>query len=151
MLDSRLEPLADAEATLAFGRRVGARLKPGDVVLLFGGLGAGKTTFSRGAVAGFTGCEQEVPSPTYTLVQTYEGPAGALWHLDLYRLKSPEEAFELGLEDAWAEAVCLIEWPERLGAYLPADRLEIHFEIDGEGRRAVLTGRGAWRERVGSL
>jgi tRNA threonylcarbamoyladenosine biosynthesis protein TsaE len=121
------------------------------VVCLSGGLGAGKTTLARGAIEAWTGEAQETPSPTYTLVQTYDGPRGQLWHVDLYRLKRPEEALELGLEDAFAEAACLIEWPERMGDLVPRDRLDVNLATEGEGRRATLTGRGAWGARVGSI
>jgi tRNA threonylcarbamoyladenosine biosynthesis protein TsaE len=150
-LDSREIILADPGATLALGARLGAQLAPGDVVCLSGGLGAGKTTLARGAIAAWTRDGQEAPSPTYVLVQTYEGPRGQLWHVDLYRLKRAEEAWELGLEDAFADAACLIEWPERLGGALPRDRLDIALEIEGEGRRATLSGRGKWGARVGSI
>lgn len=150
-LDSREIVLADPDATLALGARLGAQLVRGDVVCMSGGLGAGKTTLARGAIAVWTGVEQEAPSPTYTLVQTYEGPRGQLWHVDLYRLKRAEEAWELGLEDAFAEAACLIEWPERLDATLPRDRLDIALEMQGDGRRATLNGRGKWGARIGSI
>ncbi|MEZ6022441.1 MAG: tRNA (adenosine(37)-N6)-threonylcarbamoyltransferase complex ATPase subunit type 1 TsaE [Hyphomonadaceae bacterium] len=143
--------LPDAAATLALGARLGARLAPGDVVCLSGGLGAGKTTLARGAIAAWTGSEQEAPSPTYTLVQTYEGALGELWHVDLYRLKRPEEAWELGLEDAFADAACLIEWPERLEGQLPRTRLDLALEQDGEGRRARLTSHGGWRTKLDAI
>ena len=150
-LDSREILLADPDATLAFGARLGAQLRRGDVVCLSGGLGAGKTTLARGAIAAWSGAVQEAPSPTYTLVQIYEGARGQLWHVDLYRLKRAEEAWELGLEDAFAEAACLIEWPERLGGLLPHDRLDIALETQGEGRRATMNGRGKWGARIGSI
>ena len=89
--DSRDIVLPDAAATLALGRRLGNTLEPGDVVCLSGALGAGKTTLARGGIAAWTGQEEETPSPTFTLVQTYDGPKGELWHVDLYRLKRPEE------------------------------------------------------------
>jgi len=151
VLDSRDIALPDAAATMTLGRRLAEHLTPGDVVCLSGGLGAGKTTLARGAIETWTGERQEAPSPTYTLVQMYDGPKGQLWHVDLYRLKRAEEAMELGLEDAFVEAVCLIEWPERMGALAPSDRLDVTLETDGAGRRATLTGRGAWRARVGSI
>lgn len=149
--DSRDFALSDAAATVAFGARVGAGLRAGDIVCLSGGLGAGKTTFARGAIAAWLGAAEEAPSPTYTLLQIYEGPKGALWHADLYRLKRPEEAWELGLEDAYAEAACLIEWPDRLGAALPADRLDLALDFEGEGRRAHLKAHGAWRGRLDAI
>ncbi len=150
-LDSHQIALADSAATEALGARLAKVLRRGDVVCLSGGLGAGKTTLARGAIAAWTGSTEEAPSPTYTLVQTYEGAGGELWHVDLYRLKAPEEALELGLEDAFVAATCLIEWPERLGSYLPVERLDIVLEpLDG-GRRATLTGHGAWRSRVDAI
>lgn len=123
----------------------------GDVVCLSGGLGAGKTTLARGAISAWTGVNEDAPSPTYTLVQTYEGPRGELWHVDLYRLQRPDDAWELGLEDAFASAACLIEWPERLEGQLPRDRLDIKLAPQGEGRRASLTAHGAWRERLAAI
>jgi tRNA threonylcarbamoyladenosine biosynthesis protein TsaE len=149
--DSRDIALPDAAATLAFGRRLGGQLGRGDVVCLSGGLGAGKTTLARGAIEAWTGRPEEAPSPTYTLVQTYEGEKGELWHVDLYRLKRPEDAWELGLEDAFAEAACLIEWPERLEGQLPRDRLDIALSPLGDGRSAALTAHGAWRSRLGTI
>ena len=149
--DSREITLADAAATLALGRRLGGALGPGDVVCLSGNLGAGKTTLARGAIEAWTGYADEVPSPTYTLVQTYDGERGELWHVDLYRLKQPDDAWELGLEDAFASAACLVEWPERLGGRLPADRLDVELKPEGEGRTAALTAHGAWRAKLGSI
>jgi len=149
--DSRTVALPDAMATLAFGRRLGERLGVGDVVCLSGNLGAGKTTLARGAIEAWTGYPDETPSPTYTLVQTYEGGRGELWHVDLYRLKQADDAWELGLEDAFASAACLIEWPERLEGQLPRDRLEIELKPVGEGRCAALRAHGAWRTKLGSI
>lgn len=149
--DSRDIALPDAAATLALGRRLGALLGRGDVVCLSGGLGAGKTTLARGAIEAWTGKAEEAPSPTFTLVQTYEGAKGELWHVDLYRLKRPEDAWELGLEDAFVDAACLIEWPERLEGQLPRDRLDIALSPRGEGRGAALTAHGAWSTRLGTI
>ncbi|HYD74033.1 MAG TPA: tRNA (adenosine(37)-N6)-threonylcarbamoyltransferase complex ATPase subunit type 1 TsaE [Candidatus Binatia bacterium] len=151
LVDSRNIALTDAAATQALGRRLGAQLTQGDVVCLAGSLGAGKTTLARGVIEVWTGDQEEAPSPTYTLVQTYEGARGELWHVDLYRLKRPQEAWELGLEDAFASAATLIEWPERLEGHLPHDRLDIALSPDGEGRRAALTGHGAWREKLATI
>ncbi len=152
LVDSRTIALPDAAATHALGRRLGGMLEPGDVVCLSGNLGAGKTTLARGAIAAWRGEErEEVPSPTFTLVQTYDGERGELWHVDLYRLKQPDDAWELGLEDAFMDAACLIEWPERLEGRLPTDRLEVALTPAGEGRRAVLDAHGAWRARLGSI
>jgi tRNA threonylcarbamoyladenosine biosynthesis protein TsaE len=149
--DSREIALPDAVATIALGRRLGARLKAGDVVCLSGNLGAGKTTLARGAIEAWTGQQEEAPSPTYTLVQTYEGARGELWHVDLYRLKRPDDAWELGLEDAFHSAACLIEWPERLEGQLPRDRLDVELKPEGEGRSAALRAHGAWRAKLGSI
>lgn len=150
-LDSREISLPDPAATEALGQRLGAVLSGGDVICLRGGLGAGKTTLARGAISAWTGGHEEAPSPTYTLVQTYDGPRGELWHVDLYRLKTPEEALELGLEEAFADAACLIEWSERLGGYLPSDRLDIALEPRDGGRIARLVGHGAWRTKLDAI
>lgn len=151
LVDSREIALPDAAATLALGARLGEQLRVGDIVCLSGGLGVGKTTLARGAIGAWTGEDEEAPSPTYTLVQTYEGPRGELWHCDLYRLKRPDDAWELGLEDAFASAACLIEWPDRLGPSLPQDRLDVDLAPVGEGRRAALTAHGAWRTRINAI
>ena len=150
-LDSRQIALPDVAATLALGQRLGAQMEAGDVVCLWGDLGAGKTTLARGAIEAWTGQAEDAPSPTYTLVQTYEGPRGELWHVDLYRLKRPEDAWELGLEDAFAAAACLIEWPERLQGQLPANRLDVALGAAGEGRNAALTAHGVWRTRLATI
>lgn len=116
--------LDDPAATERFARDLAALAKPGDVIGLKGALGAGKTTLARGFINALFG-PTEVPSPTFTLVQTYESDEAAVWHFDLYRLKAPEEALELGLDEAQSQAVLLIEWPERLGALMPPDWLEL--------------------------
>ena len=134
-----LQSASPAE-TAAFGARLAGRLQPGDVVYLCGALGAGKTTLARGLIATWTGSDEDVPSPTYTLVQTYDGPAGTLWHIDLYRLDNPDDVLELGLEDS--SALMLIEWPERLGPHAPRDRLEIHIHPRGEARMIEIKGVG---------
>lgn len=151
LVDSLEIALPDAAATLALGRRLGERLDPGDIVCLSGGLGAGKTTLARGAIEVWTGVHEEVPSPTYTLVQTYEGARGELWHVDLYRLKRPEDAWELGLEDAFVSAACLIEWPEHLAGRLPRDRLDVVLTPSQDGRTAKLSAHGAWRAKLGTI
>lgn len=143
--------MADSAATEAAGARLGAQLQVGDCVALWGGLGAGKTTFARGAISAWVGAPTEAPSPTFTLVQTYDGPRGELWHLDLYRLKGPEQAFELGLEDALVSAACLIEWPERLEGLLPADRLDVRLAPEGAGRRIEYAPQGRMQERGNDL
>jgi tRNA threonylcarbamoyladenosine biosynthesis protein TsaE len=133
--------LPDESATARLARRIAALVRPGDVIALRGDLGTGKTAFARAFIG-----EEDVPSPTFTLVQTYEAKVGRIWHFDLYRLKTPEEAVELDIEDAFAEGISLIEWPERLGALLPRQRLDIAFEFAGApgARRLRLEGRGRW-------
>lgn len=130
--------LPDAAASQQFGEALGARLAPGQIVFLIGDLGAGKTTLARGIIAAWCRATQETPSPTYTLAQGYEGPSGVLTHMDLYRLRQPEEVFELGLEDAMEEGPVLIEWPDRLGAFTPKRRVEITLTWQGAGRLARL-------------
>ncbi len=149
--DSLVVALPDAAATAAFGERLCARLQVGESVCLSGELGAGKTTLARGAIEAWTGAPEEAPSPTYTLVQTYQGARGELWHVDLYRLKTAEEAWELGLEDAFQQAACLIEWPDRLEGLLPRDRLDVELRPDGAGRTATLVAHGAWRAKLATL
>lgn len=134
-------PLADEAATERLGAALAARLRPRDVVALEGGLGAGKTTLARAILRAAAGDPALiVPSPTFTLVEIYETPGASWWHFDLYRLEQPEQVFELGWEDARAEGVALVEWPERLGPLLPRDRLTVRLAIEGEGRRATLEG-----------
>jgi tRNA threonylcarbamoyladenosine biosynthesis protein TsaE len=121
----------------------------GDVIALKGDLGAGKTTFARAFIHA-RGVAGEVPSPTFTLVQVYDAGAVAIWHFDLYRLKSPEDAWELGIDDAFADGISLIEWPERLGPLLPDRRLEITllFGREPNARRAVLAAGSCWQRRL---
>ena len=113
--------LPDEESTVVLARRLAPQLRVGDVFLLEGPIGSGKTAFSRALIRARLGRQEDVPSPTFTLVQTYEHDAGDIWHCDLYRLTHPDEAFELGLEEAFSAAICLIEWPDRLGADQPRD------------------------------
>ena len=144
--------LPDEAATAAFAARVSALAATRDIIALKGDLGAGKTTFARGFIRA-RGCTEEVPSPTFTLVQVYELGAAAIWHFDLYRIKSPEEAWELGIEDAFSEGISLIEWPERLGPLLPPHRLEIEllFGDRPEARRAVLDPGEGWQARLAKI
>lgn len=145
--------LPDQAATEALAARLQALLRPGDVVALGGDLGAGKTTLARALIRAAAGAEVEVPSPTFTLVQTYAAADFEIWHFDLYRLEKPEDAVELGIEDAMAEGVTLIEWPERLGPALPARRLDVRLAYaDSEtARTATLCGTADWPQRLQAL
>ncbi|MFD1333299.1 tRNA (adenosine(37)-N6)-threonylcarbamoyltransferase complex ATPase subunit type 1 TsaE [Methylopila musalis] len=145
--------LADEAATGALAADVSRALKPGDIVTLTGDLGAGKSSFARALVRARAGDpELEAPSPTFTLLQIYDLPRGPVVHADLYRLTSPEELDELGWEEAGDDAIVLVEWPDRLGAGLPEDRLDLSLEIaPGGGRRARLTGFGAFGPRLARL
>lgn len=140
--------LPDVEATGRLARRLAPHLKPGDVVALHGGLGAGKTTFARALISALMGGETDVPSPTYTLVQTYEAPGLTIYHFDLYRLDDPGELEELGWEETM-DGLALIEWPDKAGARLPEWRLDLSLEQTAEGRTARLEPRGEdWQARL---
>jgi tRNA threonylcarbamoyladenosine biosynthesis protein TsaE len=142
--------LKDEAATARLGAAIAAALRPGEAVCLSGPLGAGKSTLARALVLALTTPDEEVPSPTFTLVQFYEGPRLAVAHFDLYRLSSPDEAYEIGLDEALDTGAAVIEWPERLEGQLPPDRLDIEIELaedDAGGRRARLTPHGAWEGR----
>ncbi|MEN9012370.1 MAG: tRNA (adenosine(37)-N6)-threonylcarbamoyltransferase complex ATPase subunit type 1 TsaE [Yoonia sp.] len=123
--------LKDETATSQCAARLAPLLKIGDCVLLEGSIGAGKTAFARALIRARLGHMEEVPSPTFTLVQTYDDPAGDIWHCDLYRLTHPDEAVELGLTEAFETAICLIEWPDRLGSDAPDDAIRLSF-VAGE-------------------
>jgi len=136
------------EATARLGAAVAGLLEAGDAVCLFGPLGAGKSTLARGLIRALTTPDEEVPSPTFTLVQTYQGSGFTVAHFDLYRLKSPDEAYELGLDEALDAGCAIIEWPERLEGALPSTRLDIELAIDGDARRARLTPHGDFEGRA---
>lgn len=147
--------LPDLAATGRLAAAVAGAARRGDVVALHGGLGAGKTAFARAFIRARPGGDAagEVPSPTFTLVQVYDLPDVPVWHFDLYRLAHADEALELGIEEAFAEAISLIEWPERLGALLPAERLDVTLEPGprDDARRARLAARGRWSPRLPAL
>lgn len=130
--------LPSEEDTARLGRWFADHLGPGDVVALHGPIGAGKSHFARALIRARLGREEDVPSPTFTLVQTYPAET-EIWHADLYRLTHPDEVLELGLEDAFRTAICLIEWPERMGDLLPDDALHLRLVPDGDSRRAEIT------------
>jgi tRNA threonylcarbamoyladenosine biosynthesis protein TsaE len=140
--------LPDAEATARLGAAVARALNPGEAVCLSGALGAGKSTLARALVRALTTPHEDVPSPTFTLVQFYDGLGFPLAHFDLWRLERADEAFEIGLDEALEEGSAVIEWPERLGGRLPEDRLDIEINMKGEGRTALVTPHGAWEGRT---
>ncbi len=113
--------------TTAIAADLASLLHGGDCIALDGPVGAGKTHFARAMIQSLQDSAEDVPSPTFTLVQTYKTRAGEIWHADLYRLSASEEIEELGLRDALEEAICLIEWPDRMGDTMPKDHLRIEF------------------------
>jgi tRNA threonylcarbamoyladenosine biosynthesis protein TsaE len=130
------------EGTAAIAGALASVLATGDVMALTGELGAGKTTLARHVIAARASAAgmraPEVPSPSFTLVQVYDFPDAEVWHFDLYRLTRAEEAFELGLEEALANGITLIEWPERLGTMLPARRIDVAIDFaSGEHTRSI--------------
>jgi tRNA threonylcarbamoyladenosine biosynthesis protein TsaE len=148
--------LPDPAATERLAAIIAGQVRPGDAILLSGDLGAGKTHFARAFINALTSAPEEVPSPTFTLVQSYgaavKGQPVEIWHFDLYRLKSPDETLELGIEEAFAEGIALVEWPDRLGGLKPREHLELRLAITGDGaRKATLLPTAAWRERVAAI
>ena len=149
--------LPDEAATAAFATRLARLARRGDIIALKGELGAGKTSFARAFIRARAERQEEVPSPTFTLVQTYEMPALTIWHFDGFRLRDPEEGWELGIEDAFRDGVSLVEWPERFGPLIPTRRLQITFEHIGspgtapEARRAIIDAGPQWADRLAML
>ncbi|WP_313454690.1 tRNA (adenosine(37)-N6)-threonylcarbamoyltransferase complex ATPase subunit type 1 TsaE [Brevundimonas sp.] len=143
--------LSDAEATTRLGQVIAPLLAAGDSVLLYGPLGMGKSTLARGLIRALTTPDEDVPSPTFTLVQFYDSEPPVA-HFDLYRLTRPEEAFEIGLDEALDEGCAVIEWPERLGEaperFLGPDRLTLIIAEDGDGRLATVSGAGRWETLI---
>lgn len=139
--------LESAEATERLGAAMAPHLRIGDVVALFGDLGAGKTTLTRGLLRGL-GFEGEVASPTFPIVQPYEELRVPVWHIDLYRIEAPEELTELALDEALGDAALVIEWPERLGGLLWADALRLHLTAASGGERSLTANvPPAWGDR----
>ncbi|MCU0903859.1 MAG: tRNA (adenosine(37)-N6)-threonylcarbamoyltransferase complex ATPase subunit type 1 TsaE [Tabrizicola sp.] len=126
--------------TLELGRKLAGLARAGDVILLDGPIGAGKSALARAFIRARLGEAEDVPSPTFTLVQVYDDGVTEIWHADLYRLSHPDEVWELGLDQAFDTAICLVEWPDRLGKHLPPDALRLRLEAKGEGREVVITG-----------
>jgi tRNA threonylcarbamoyladenosine biosynthesis protein TsaE len=152
--------LPDEAATARLARGLAALARAGDVIALAGTLGSGKTAFARAFINALPlpdgttpATAEEVPSPTYTLLQTYQRAPAPVWHFDLYRLERPEEIHEIGFEEGLGEGILLIEWPERLGPLLPAERLDLRldFAASTEARHVTLTGTGSWPGRLRDL
>ncbi len=148
--------LPDPAATERLAAIIAGQSRTGDAILLSGDLGAGKTHFARAFINALTSAPEEVPSPTFTLVQIYDAAVGGepveIWHFDLYRLKSPDETLELGIEEAFGTGISLVEWPDRLGSLKPREHLELRLAITGDGARQVnLLATPAWRDRVATI
>lgn len=145
--------LNSPEATAHFAQSLAPLLGAGDVVFLEGPIGAGKTHFARSLIQSLLPAPEDIPSPTFTIVQVYDGPDCEIWHSDLYRLSHPDEAIELGLDEAFEDAICLVEWPDRLGADAPDKALWITLETTGDDTRR-LTCRWsdpAWNSKIEAL
>jgi len=149
--------LAGEKATIRLARALAPLLKTGDLVTLSGDLGAGKTAFARALIRALSprGETEEVPSPTFTLLQTYATPGLTISHFDLYRLAGPQEVAELGFNDSLQTGAALVEWPDRLGYLLPSDRLDmvLHFETGSgpDSRSAEIAAYGEWGKRLAAL
>lgn len=146
--------LPDLSATADLARRAAALAQAGDVIALRGDLGMGKTEFARAFIHSRPGGDvvAEVPSPTFTLVQVYD-LAPAVWHFDLYRLARADDVWELGFEEALADGILLIEWPDRIGSLLPERRLDVELTpgVSPDSRNARLIARGDWAQRLDAL
>ena len=147
--------LPDEAATCRLGRRIAAVTRKGDVIALWGDLGSGKTTLARALIRAIpvlpgSAGDDEVPSPTFTLVQTYPRAPAEIWHFDLFRIEQAEDVYELGIEEALDEGIALIEWPERMAALLPEERLDVklRFPPGREGRTAILIPGPGWEGRL---
>lgn len=144
----RICRLITLDDTKRLGAVLATALQSTDTITLQGDLGVGKTELARAIIQSLTQSTEVVPSPTFTLVQTYDTPKGVLWHFDLYRLKTPEEAYELGIDEALADGIALIEWPKKLGDRSYQNHLDVHLSLDSltQERQCVLKGSGHWQE-----
>lgn len=143
--------LDDEAATEALARRLAALVKVGEQLALRGDLGVGKTVFARAFIRALCGDDTEVPSPTFTLVQTYDAMDGRLlFHFDLYRLEDPDEALELDIDDAFSEGISMIEWPDRLGYWLPRQVLDVALSYgdNDQQRHCLITAPETWEGRL---
>lgn len=138
--------------TTRLGLDLASRLGAGDTVLLCGAIGAGKTHLARAIISSLLDRPEDIPSPTYTLVQTYAGRDFPIWHADLYRLADSSELVELGLTEAFGDALVLIEWPDRLPpGFVPATAVRVELVVEGEGRRALITAPNEILQRLKGL
>ncbi len=159
MQDSRRQEftLASPEATASLARRLAPLLTVGDCILLKGPVGAGKSHFARALIKArlaAQGRDEDVPSPTFTLVQTYDDGTAEIWHADLYRLNGPADIDELGLWEAFDSAICLVEWPDRLGAHAPPKALTLSLTptgTEGERRATFAFSASTWQERLAAI
>lgn len=146
--------LASPDATARFAAELGEIVRPGDTIMLDGPIGSGKTLFARSLIQARLAADgappEDVPSPTFTLVQTYETGTVEIWHADLYRITHPDEVEELGLTQAFEQAICLVEWPDRLGDLAPARALTLEFSPGEaeEARNILVYGASDWRDRL---
>lgn len=145
----------DEAATGRVARALAHVAMPGDALALRGALGSGKTAFARAFVRALAGEDEEVPSPTFTLAQSYPAGDTVIHHFDFYRIESPDEAWEIGIEEAFADGIVLIEWPDRIAPLLPGDRLDVYLDAmldDGEtARRITLRPGPSWTDRLAAL
>jgi tRNA threonylcarbamoyladenosine biosynthesis protein TsaE len=150
-MSSKTVRIANEDALRELAGALAKKLKTGDILALNGDLGSGKTSFARAVINALSPVAEEVPSPTFTLVQVYEAGNPAIWHFDLYRLEKREDILELGWEEARRQGAALVEWPERLGTLLPKDRLEINIDFDNDSDNArivTLKPFGSWETRL---
>lgn len=143
--------LVNLDATQELAAKLAGLVNIGDVLLLEGDIGAGKTSFARAFIHCLMNDKIDVPSPTYTIVQTYDANICDVWHCDLYRLTHPDEAFELGLNDAFEGCITLIEWPDRLGELAPEELLTIKLTALGDSRNVTIFGTKSWQNRLASF
>lgn len=145
--------LPDERDTIALGRALAEIARAGDVIALNGPLGAGKTTLARGFITALTSVEEDVVSPTFTLVQVYDAQIAPIWHFDLYRLTQVQDVLELGWDEALSGGISVVEWPERLGALLPRNRLDVVLSTHTgtNERRAALHGGAQWKDRIADM
>ena len=143
--------LRTEQDTNRFAAQMAKVLMAGDTLLLSGHIGAGKSAFARALIRHVAGSEIEVPSPTFTLVQTYDLPGAEIWHCDLYRLTHPDDLYELGIEDAYETAICLIEWPDRLGETAPPGALSLEFAAKETHHLVSLQTDDQWAKRLSGI